>query len=158
MKIPSSAQSKSNRSPDAPNRPKTPKEKSPSDVSEVYSGQSKPKETPQPKRFVAKDGTIVVGGKETYYMGSLPLGLDDDKYWLSELQVYLRANFAEAFAATEEDIAAPMHGRNKPIALGQVGIRCKHCKCKFGRVLFLCFILVVLFVLAVLFDVFECVK
>lgn len=27
-----------------------------------------------------------------------------------------------------EDIAAPMHGRNKPIALGQVGIRCMHCK------------------------------
>lgn len=64
-----------------------------------------------------------------WYMGAVPLGVEDDKYWLSELQVYLRANFAEAFAATEEDIAAPMHGRNKPIALGQVGIRCMHCKC-----------------------------
>lgn len=42
--------------------------------------------------------------------------------------MYLRANFAEAFGATEDDIAAPMHGRNKPIALGQVGIRCMHCK------------------------------
>jgi hypothetical protein len=50
---------------------------------------------------------------------------------LSELQVYLRANFSEAFGATEEDIAAPMHGRNKPIALGQVGIRCMHCKRKY---------------------------
>ena len=38
---------------------------------------------------------------------------------------------AEAFGATEEDIAAPMHGRNKPIALGQVGIRCMHCKRKY---------------------------
>jgi hypothetical protein len=56
------------------------------------------------------------------------LGLPDDKYWLSELQVYLRSNFAEAFGATEADIAAPMHGRNKPIALGQVGIRCMHCR------------------------------
>lgn len=65
---------------------------------------------------------------EKWYSGCVPLGLDDDKYWLSELQVYLRANFAEAFGATEEDIAAPMHGRNKPIALGQVGIRCMHCK------------------------------
>lgn len=63
-----------------------------------------------------------------WYSGSVALGLEDDKYWLSELQVYLRANFAEAFGATEEDIAAPMHGRNKPIALGQVGIRCMHCK------------------------------
>ena len=64
----------------------------------------------------------------TWYSGCVPLGLEDDKYWLSELQVYLRANFAESFGATEEDIAAPMHGRNKPIALGQVGIRCMHCK------------------------------
>ena len=67
---------------------------------------------------------------DKWYSGSVPLGLEDDKYWLSELQVYLRANFAEAFGATEEDIAAPMHGRNKPIALGQVGIRCMHCKRK----------------------------
>ena len=66
-----------------------------------------------------------------WYTGCLPLGLADDKYWLSELQVYLRANFAEAFGATEDDIAAPMHGRNKPIALGQVGIRCMHCKCMY---------------------------
>ena len=72
-----------------------------------------------------------------WYMGAVPLGVEDDKYWLSELQVYLRANFAEAFAATEEDIAAPMHGRNKPIALGQVGIRCMHCKCTCFRLLWL---------------------
>jgi len=63
-----------------------------------------------------------------YYNGCVPLGLPEDKYWLSELQVYLRSNFAEAFGATEADIAAPMHGRNKPIALGQVGIRCMHCR------------------------------
>jgi hypothetical protein len=67
---------------------------------------------------------------DKWYSGSISLGLEDDKYWLSELQVYLRANFAEAFGATEEDIAAPMHGRNKPIALGQVGIRCIWCKRK----------------------------
>lgn len=63
-----------------------------------------------------------------YYTGSVSLGLEEDQYWLSELQVYLRSNFAEAFGATEKDIAAPMHGRNKPIALGQVGIRCIWCK------------------------------
>lgn len=70
---------------------------------------------------------------QKWYSGSVPLGLEDDKYWLSELQVFLRSNFAEAFGATEEDIAAPMHGRNKPIALGQVGIRCMHCKRKHFR-------------------------
>jgi hypothetical protein len=67
-------------------------------------------------------------GERKWFTGCVPLGLPDDKYWLSELQGYLRHNFAEAFGATEEDIAAPMHGRNKPIALGQVGIRCMHCK------------------------------
>lgn len=75
------------------------------------------------------DNTIVdENGDLCWYTGCVPLGLADDKYWLSELQVYLRSNFAEAFGATEDDIAAPMHGRNKPIVLGQVGIRCMHCK------------------------------
>ncbi|KAL7573352.1 hypothetical protein ACA910_011714 [Epithemia clementina (nom. ined.)] len=62
------------------------------------------------------------------YACSVPLGMDDDKFWLSDLQVYLRTHFVEVFGATEEDIAAPMHGRNKPILLGQVGIRCMYCK------------------------------
>jgi hypothetical protein len=76
----------------------------------------------------AKDGAEDDAEAQKWFSGCVPLGLEDDKYWLSELQVYLRANFAESFGATEEDIAAPMHGRNKPIALGQVGIRCMHCK------------------------------
>lgn len=71
---------------------------------------------------------IEEGPPVKWFPGCVPLGLAEDKYWLSELQVYLRSNFAEAFAATEDDIAAPMHGRNKPIALGQVGIRCMHCR------------------------------
>eukprot|EP00546_Thalassionema_frauenfeldii_P018851 CAMPEP_0178900240 /NCGR_PEP_ID=MMETSP0786-20121207/3366_1 /TAXON_ID=186022 /ORGANISM="Thalassionema frauenfeldii, Strain CCMP 1798" /LENGTH=1080 /DNA_ID=CAMNT_0020571227 /DNA_START=69 /DNA_END=3310 /DNA_ORIENTATION=- len=66
---------------------------------------------------------------QRWYSGCVPLGLPEDKFWLSELQVYLRSNFAEAFGATEADIAAPMmDATNKPIALGQVGIRCMHCR------------------------------
>lgn len=85
-------------------------------------------------RVVVKDGTTLIeDGEDTWYTGCIPLGVEDDKYWLSELQVYLRSNFAEAFGATEDDIAAPMHGRNKPIALGQVGIRCVHCKRKLTK-------------------------
>jgi hypothetical protein len=34
----------------------------------------------------------------------------------------------------QTDIVLPVHGRNKPIALGQVGIRCQHCR-KFSSVL-----------------------
>jgi hypothetical protein len=86
-------------------------------------------------RVVVRDGvTVIEDGEETWFTGCVPLGLEDDKYWLSELQVLLRGNFAEAFGATEDDIAAPMHGRNKPIALGQVGIRCVHCKRTFFNV------------------------
>jgi hypothetical protein len=79
-----------------------------------------------------REGQHIVSdeGHKWYTCSGVPLGLSDDKYWLSELQVFLRSNFAEAFGATEDDIAAPMHGRNKPIALGQVGIRCIHCKSK----------------------------
>ena len=82
-----------------------------------------PKATPVKKKEVGPQLPVV-----KWYPGSVPLGLEEDKFWLSELQCYLRSNFAEVFAATEEDIAAPMHGRNKPIALGQVGIRCMHCR------------------------------
>eukprot|EP00980_Cylindrotheca_fusiformis_P021681 scaffold8529_cov137-Cylindrotheca_fusiformis.AAC.11 len=89
---------------------------------------SRPSSSEKTKKIVTtKDGQVLEEPKK-WFAGCVPLGLEDDKYWLSELQVYLRANFAEAFGATEDDIAAPMHGRNKPIALGQVGIRCMHCK------------------------------
>jgi hypothetical protein len=86
---------------------------------------------PSTARVIIQDGTTIIeDGDQRWYTGYVPLGVDDDKYWLSELQVFLRSHFAEAFGATEDDIAAPMHGRNKPIALGQVGIRCMHCKRK----------------------------
>jgi hypothetical protein len=64
-----------------------------------------------------------------WYASSAPLGLMEDKYWLSELQCYLRSSFAEVFGATDQEMGAQAyHGRNKPMALGQVGIRCKYCK------------------------------
>mmetsp|Transcript_57782 Transcript_57782/g.141134 ORF Transcript_57782/g.141134 Transcript_57782/m.141134 type:complete len:870 (+) Transcript_57782:154-2763(+) len=83
----------------------------------------KPRSVEDPQLMTREDLSL-----ERWFLGSLPLGLDDDKFWLSELQVFLRSNFAEVFSASDDDIAAPMHGRNKPILLGQVGVRCKHCK------------------------------
>ncbi|KAL3907331.1 MAG: hypothetical protein SGILL_008921, partial [Bacillariaceae sp.] len=95
----------------------------------IASASSSTKKPPKPKKKVEHEITELEDlNLEKWYTGSVPLGVEDDKYWLSELQVYLRSSFAECFGATEEDIAAPMHGRNKPIALGQVGIRCMHCK------------------------------
>jgi hypothetical protein len=49
-----------------------------------------------------------------------------DEYKLSEHQIFLRQQI-EAFQATEDDVMTHTRGRNKPILLGQVGIRCRHC-------------------------------
>ena len=59
---------------------------------------------------------------------SLPalLARPEDSLKLSSHQVFLRYQI-EAFEATEDDVATHTRGRNKPISLGQVGIRCRHC-------------------------------
>jgi len=63
-----------------------------------------------------------------WYNAVVPLGVDEDKYWLSELHTLLRKEFVEVFGTTQTDIVIPVHGRMKPITLGQVGLRCIHCK------------------------------
>jgi hypothetical protein len=59
---------------------------------------------------------------------SLPVRLarEEDSFKLSTFQVLLRMQI-EAFQATENDVTTHTRGRNKPISLGQVGIRCLHC-------------------------------
>jgi len=54
------------------------------------------------------------------------LFLPEDNLKLSPHQVLLRQQI-EAFEAVEDDVSSHMRGRNKPIAFGQVGIRCLHC-------------------------------
>ena len=64
-----------------------------------------------------------------WYTKCTELGLPEDRFWLSELQCFLRANFCEVFCATQQDLQVHAYsGRNKPIVLGQVGVRCKYCK------------------------------
>jgi hypothetical protein len=58
--------------------------------------------------------------------GGVPLSLPSDDNNLSEYQCLLRAQI-DLFAATPVDIDGNAQGRNKPIVLGQVGIRCRHC-------------------------------
>ena len=41
-------------------------------------------------------------------------------------QYFLRQQI-EVFQANEEDVSTHIRGRNKPVSLGQVGIRCRHC-------------------------------
>ena len=55
-----------------------------------------------------------------------PLALPEDGKKLSHHQVFLRYQI-EAFRASEEDISTHTRGRNKPVTLGQIGIRCRHC-------------------------------
>ena len=54
----------------------------------------------------------------------LYMSCDDES--LSEYQCLVRKNI-ELFEATQVDIESNAQGRNKPIVLGQVGIRCRHC-------------------------------
>mmetsp|Transcript_3768 Transcript_3768/g.9876 ORF Transcript_3768/g.9876 Transcript_3768/m.9876 type:complete len:574 (-) Transcript_3768:63-1784(-) len=58
---------------------------------------------------------------------SKPLYLPCDSYTLSEYQCLLRKQI-ELFEATDDDIKSSTKGRNKPIFLGQVGVRCVHCR------------------------------
>ncbi|KAL3908967.1 MAG: hypothetical protein SGILL_008278 [Bacillariaceae sp.] len=55
----------------------------------------------------------------------LYMSCDDDS--LSEYQCLVRKQI-ELFEARPEDVASNAKGRNKPIVIGQVGIRCKHCR------------------------------
>jgi hypothetical protein len=54
------------------------------------------------------------------------LTVPEDNHKLSSHQVLLR-NQIEVFHASEDDLSTHKRGRNKPIKLGQVGIRCKWC-------------------------------
>ncbi|KAG7336526.1 hypothetical protein IV203_015931 [Nitzschia inconspicua] len=51
---------------------------------------------------------------------------DIDEFYLTEYQCLLRQQI-ELFEATNEDLQASAQGRNSPIQIGQVGIRCKYC-------------------------------
>ena len=59
---------------------------------------------------------------------SLPalLAQPGDHLKLSAHQVFLRQQI-ESFRAGDDEISTHTRGRNKPICMGQVGIRCRHC-------------------------------
>ena len=59
--------------------------------------------------------------------GILLLALPEDKISLSETLCIVRENI-EVFIATEADVKAPAPGRKRPVVVGQVGLRCIHCR------------------------------
>jgi hypothetical protein len=77
--------------------------------------------------FTSQNHLSVISG-ENVIPESLPiaLSLPEDTKKLSPLQVLLRQQI-EIFAASEDDLMTHARGRNKPITLKQVGIRCRHC-------------------------------
>ena len=56
----------------------------------------------------------------------ISLAMSCDEANLPSIQCYIRSQI-ELFQATNEDVEANAQGRNRPIVLGQVGIRCRHC-------------------------------
>jgi hypothetical protein len=60
------------------------------------------------------------------YRCRCPFVWQDDEQKLSDHQYFLRQQI-EAFQATQDDLMTHTRGRNKPVQLGQVGIRCRHC-------------------------------
>ncbi len=57
---------------------------------------------------------------------SMVLYVDGDEHYLTEYQCLLRKQL-EVFEAGPHDIRGSTQGRNVPILLGQVGLRCRHC-------------------------------
>ena len=57
---------------------------------------------------------------------SVPIALDCDEQALTEYQCLLRKQI-ELFEAGPADVRGTAQGRNTPITMGQVGIRCRHC-------------------------------
>jgi hypothetical protein len=58
----------------------------------------------------------------------VPIYLDYDEEVLTRYQCLLRKQI-ELFEAGPDDVRGSAQGRNTPIHLGQVGIRCRHCAC-----------------------------
>ncbi|KAG7360431.1 hypothetical protein IV203_035530 [Nitzschia inconspicua] len=56
-----------------------------------------------------------------------PISTSTDESSLSTFQCYARKQI-EFFEALERDVSQGARGRNTPITLGQVGIRCRHCR------------------------------
>jgi hypothetical protein len=74
--------------------------------------------------------SIVQSAPERNRTHILYLEMDDDN--LSAYQCLVRQHI-EIFEASEIDLKANAQGRNKPICLGQVGIRCRHCGFRFSK-------------------------
>jgi hypothetical protein len=63
-----------------------------------------------------------------YMTKRMMLAMPSDKDSLSDRQCYVRSEMVEIFAASEKDVAARHSKGAQKLVIGQVGIRCVHCK------------------------------
>ena len=65
-----------------------------------------------------------------FYDGNVSLATKNDAESLSPLHCFMRRYCVEAFTATADDISIPRYGKSHSsrVVVGQVGIRCLHCK------------------------------
>lgn len=84
--------------------------------------------TTEPQQLLPEHDPSVVHTAVPVMTGrpSIPLYLSCNPDHLSEYQCAIRKN-VELFEASHADVTSRIKGRNKPIVLGQVGIRCMHC-------------------------------
>ena len=82
---------------------------------EQPSAAARPPPTPPVSRSSTSVGNAVV-----------PLAIATDFDQLSSYQVLVREQM-ELFAATQEDVITSVQGRKQCVAMGQVGVRCRHC-------------------------------
>ena len=84
----------------------------------------------EPSRQEMHSQTLETATSLQWYSGSTSLALPEDDDVLSPLHAYMRKYCIEAFSATLDAISTPRYGksRNSTVVLGQVGIRCLHCK------------------------------
>jgi hypothetical protein len=77
---------------------------------------------PKAKNVVPKKKKIL----ELTNRPPIALALDSDEDNVSRYQCLARKQI-ELFETTDKDIAGKAQGRNTPIIVGQVGVRCRHC-------------------------------
>ena len=63
----------------------------------------------------------------------MPLAMPSDKEFLTPLHCFVRRYCVEVFTASEKDVSTPSKGKRKPIQVGQLGIRCPHCRSVDGK-------------------------
>jgi hypothetical protein len=83
--------------------------------------------TDQPPSRASIHQTVARAEPSMYKSRSpIVLYVEDDDQFLTEYQCFLRKQL-ELFEAAPVDVRSSSQGRNTPIILGQVGLRCRHC-------------------------------